>query len=47
LPPHAGDGSWKLLVDTNIPDADDGKEFEAGSVYGVTARSLLLFVLDK
>ena len=41
--PH-GD-KWQLLIDTNIPDAEPGEEFGAGSVYQVTARSVLLFGL--
>ena len=42
--PDAPEGTgWKLLVDTNIPDADEDKPFEVKANYEVTARSLLLF----
>jgi isoamylase len=42
LPPHAGEGSWQLLVDTNISDTEDSKPFPTRAVYGVTGRPLLL-----
>ena len=42
--PDAPEGTgWKLLVDTNIPDADEEKPFDVRATYEVTARSLLLF----
>jgi glycogen operon protein len=44
--PRFGEGSgWTLLADTNMPDAGDESSFEAGHVYEVTARSLVLFKL--
>jgi hypothetical protein len=33
------------LVDTNLPHDDGAANFPFGEVYGVTARSLLLFAL--
>jgi isoamylase len=45
LPQYAGGGHWSLLIDTNRPDAP-ATAFEAKQKYGVTARSLLLFVLE-
>ena len=45
LPVTAGKGSWQRLIDTNIADNEDTPEFAGGSTYGVTGRSLLLFVL--
>jgi glycogen operon protein len=46
--PEAPHGSkWALLTDTNIPDGAPGAEFACGSMYQVTARSLLLFSLGK
>jgi len=47
LPPHAGGKQWSLLIDTNIPQHEpESAGFPFGSVYDVTARSLLLFVLE-
>jgi isoamylase len=45
MPEIPGGRTWKLLVDTNQPAAGDAS-FETGQVYGVTARSLLLFALQ-
>jgi glycogen operon protein len=45
FPKSEGGKAWTLLVDTNIPDAVSGTEFEFGSVYQVTGRSLLLFAV--
>ena len=45
LPEHAGDGRWRLLIDTHVEGKLDKTEFARGDVYGVTARSLLLFQL--
>ena len=44
-PACAGGSEWALLLDTNIPENENGK-FKTGDVYSVTARSVLLFVLD-
>jgi len=46
LPAHGDGHSWSRLIDTNIPQAEDPQEFAIGASYGVTARSLLLFVLN-
>jgi isoamylase len=45
LPKYSGGGHWSLLIDTNQPDAEPAA-FEAKQKYGVTAQSLLLFVLE-
>jgi glycogen operon protein len=45
LPEHAGDGRWRLLIDTNVEGKLGKTEFARGDVYGVTARSLLLLQL--
>ncbi len=37
---------WIRLIDTNLPGGFDTPSFEFGSVYEVTGRSLLLFVLN-
>jgi glycogen operon protein len=41
--PHGS--KWALLLDTNIPDGAPGAQFACGSMYQVTARSVLLFGL--
>ena len=47
LPPCAGGESWALLFDTNLAQTEESAEhFECGDVYDVTARSVLLFVLQ-
>jgi glycogen operon protein len=50
LPETAGGSEWSLLVDTNLTETDEkGGEkepFHTGDIYKVTARSLLLFVLE-
>ncbi|SDB73223.1 glycogen debranching protein GlgX [Belnapia rosea] len=45
LPPSPGGRGWKRLIDTNQPE---GKEevFGFGDAYGVTGRSVLLFVME-
>jgi len=45
FPKSEGGEAWTLLVDTNIPDAVSETEFEFGSIYQVTGRSLLLFAV--
>jgi isoamylase len=47
LPTHGAGKTWKLLIDTNVPDAEGETPFDSGSSYGVTARSLLLFALES
>jgi isoamylase len=50
LPQAAGGGAWSRLIDTNLEEFDaaavDKSGFAAGESYEVTARSLLLFVLE-
>jgi isoamylase len=46
LPKCIGGNQWSLLVDTNVPEQAEGSIFKVGAVYGVTARSLLLFELN-
>jgi len=45
LPNIPGSDVWSLLIDTNVPQNDTETDFKSGDVYGVTARSLLLFRL--
>ena len=45
LPECYGGMQWSLLIDTNIADSLAKGTFEPADKYGVTARSLLLFVL--
>ena len=46
LPETAGGSHWQLLIDTNLPEDGGVGTFTTGEVYGVTGRSLLLFVLQ-
>lgn len=44
LPPINGLGSWKMILDTNIPDdGESAPVFEPGKTYGVTGRSMVVF----
>jgi glycogen operon protein len=45
LPTAPGGNVWKRLIDTNVPHDEETPAFKAGEVYGVTARSSLLFSL--
>jgi glycogen operon protein len=45
LPTAPGGNIWTRLIDTNVPHEEETPAFKAGDVYGVTARSLLLFSL--
>ncbi|WP_322102437.1 glycogen debranching protein GlgX [Paraburkholderia sp. J41] len=45
LPSVPGNDQWNCLIDTNMPVRDELPEFEAGDVYQVTGRSLLVFAL--
>ncbi|WP_321962742.1 glycogen debranching protein GlgX [Paraburkholderia sp. J7] len=45
LPSVPGNDQWNCLIDTNMPVRDELPEFEAGDIYQVTGRSLLLFAL--
>jgi isoamylase len=42
LPTAAGDGTWKLLLDTNLPEMLKEYKGNAGERYGITARSLVM-----
>jgi isoamylase len=46
LPEVAEGKRWTRFIDTNLPGGFETPNFEFGSVYDVTGRSLLLFVLD-
>jgi glycogen operon protein len=43
LPAGGGDGKWRRLLDTNLPEDDESPEFENGAGYGITGRSFVLF----
>jgi glycogen operon protein len=45
LPDIPGSDQWSCLIDTNAPVREEVSEFNAGDVYEVTGRSLLLFSL--
>jgi isoamylase len=45
LPKNAEATGWKLLFDTNIPDAEKPERFTFGTTYDVTCRSLIAFEL--
>jgi len=45
LPPAPEGNGWLLLVDTNMPEAEQNS-FKFGEAYEVTARSLLLFLMQ-
>lgn len=45
LPSVPGNDLWNCLIDTNVPVRDELPAFEAGDIYQVTGRSLLLFAL--
>jgi glycogen operon protein len=47
LPTAPGGDTWTRLIDTNLPEDPGTHPFKAGEPYGVTARSLLLFVLSQ
>jgi isoamylase len=47
LPACAGGEHWTVVLDTNVPDSETVESLAAGDKYAVTARSLLLFVLDQ
>jgi len=42
LPTAAGDGTWKLLLDTNLPEMLKEYKANAGERYAITARSLVM-----
>jgi len=45
LPEAVGGRQWVRLIDTNQGESDDLTVFDFNHVYGVTGRSLLLFIL--
>ena len=47
LPAVVGGNRWSLEIDTNLASVKEGTGFEPGEIYGVTARSLLLFSLSQ
>jgi glycogen operon protein len=47
LPTAPGGKVWTRLIDTNVPQDEETPTFKVGEVYGVTARSLLLFSLAE
>src|SRR6266404_1378879 len=46
LPECPGGCRWTRLIDTNVPEDSEEPSFETGQKYGVTARSVLFFVLE-
>jgi glycogen operon protein len=44
LPQYPDGSRWELLIDTNIADGKPEYSGESGEVYGVTGRSLVLFL---
>jgi len=42
LPPSPLGGVWRRLIDTNV-EGDDAPEVDAGAIYDLTGRSILLF----
>jgi len=46
LPRIPGNDQWSCLIDTNAPVRSELPVFEAGEIYQVTGRSLLLFALQ-
>jgi isoamylase len=46
LPEGTGEGNWRRLIDTNIPDGDDTQVFNTRDTYDLTGRSLLLFAME-
>jgi glycogen operon protein len=47
LPGAPGGKGWELLADTNAPDQQTTPEFAFGESYQVTARSVLLLLLQS
>jgi glycogen operon protein len=46
LPEVTGGTTWRCLLDTNVPEADEVATFSTGDVYQVTGRSLVLYALE-
>ena len=47
LPEVVGGKVWRRLIDTNQPDAEGSLQVETGEKYQITARSVLLFAVDR
>jgi len=47
LPEYPDGSRWELLIDPNIADAEPSYRGATGDVYGITGRSLLLFVRSE
>ncbi len=47
LPECTHGTGWELVLDTNVPERDDGQQFAIGETYVVTGRSLLLLALNS
>ena len=45
LPDCTNGKAWELVLDTNVPERDDGQMFPIGETYDVTSRSFLVFAL--
>ncbi|ACA17936.1 glycogen debranching enzyme GlgX [Methylobacterium sp. 4-46] len=45
LPKTAGGHEWVRLIDTNLPEGQETRSFQAGGAYEVTGRSMLVMVL--
>ena len=45
LPACTGGTQWQFVLDTNIPDIEDGALHPIGTTYAAVGRSLLLFRL--
>ena len=46
LPDAGTGGKWITLLDTNVPVREDLPAFKAGTTYGITGRSCVLFRLE-
>jgi glycogen operon protein len=44
LPEYPDGNFWELLIDTNQPDGQTPYRGKSGAVYGITGRSLVLFI---
>ena len=45
FPEVAGGKSWRLVLDTNVPESGEASGAVEGDSYGITGRSLVLFAL--
>lgn len=44
LPAHGGANEWVRLLDTNIPEETAPMRFDKSATYGITGRSVVLFM---